>query len=74
LRARNRENIGYDAYDSFLIEANSEEDARAIAQAQGGDETYHGAFWTSDVAASCQELKSSDFAPGEIIIASFNAG
>lgn len=81
---RSKKEVGYDSFSSFLIEANSEEDARKIAQDNGGDEisywypgyTKHETipYWTSDEFSTCQELSSTDFKPGEIIMSSYHAG
>lgn len=76
---RNKKPITYDCYDSFLIEANSEEDAREIAQKAGADEIRKGGdrnfpFWTDEENSSCVLLSELKTKPGEIVLSSFNAG
>jgi len=68
---------GYDCYDSFIIRAESEEEARSIAQNNGGDEIYNCVYneisiWTNENITSC-EIVNDDGKSG-IICSSFNAG
>jgi len=68
---------GYDCYDSFVINAYSEEEARRIAQFSGGFETRTNnlmkkkKFWTSNKHSSCKLLNKNELG---IICSSYNAG
>ena len=63
----------YDCYDSFVINAHSELEARRIAQFSGGDETRGTGkkkrFWTNTKSSSCKLLNNKL----SIVCSSFNA-
>lgn len=73
----------YDSYDSFIVAAETEEDARAIAAKNGGDEQDFGEYryggdrtprngWLAPTDTSCVELTMPTEAG--VILGSFNAG
>ena len=63
---------GYDSYDSFIVAARSEEEARKFANEQHADE---GPVWVDSKLASCVVIgrACSSVAAG-IVLGSFNAG
>lgn len=70
---------GYDTYDSFVVRARTEQEAREFAAAQGADEQPR--FYEGDkrvpqsgwlIHGTCELLKAEG--PLGIVIASFNAG
>lgn len=63
------ERTGYDEYDAKVVRANSEEQARNIANLRVGDE---GQMWTDKTKVVCQIIKPNG-KEGEIL-GSFNAG
>jgi hypothetical protein len=65
--------VYYDCYDSFVICAENEEEAREIAQASGADETNWGKtpFWTSSKYSTCELLTPKEKG---VVVSSFNAG
>jgi hypothetical protein len=70
LKIENRNFVGYDAYDSCLVRAETEEQARNIAAAELLG--WQSKFWTDPAIASCQEVTQNG--EPEIIIDSYNAG
>ena len=60
---------GYDSFDSFIIAATTEAQARNIATENCAEE---GPIWCDPTKASCEELR----VPKEpcIVLSSFNAG
>lgn len=60
--------VGYDEYDSKVIRAKTEDEARKIANQSVGDE---GRLWDDPVCVKCERV----FADGDSceILASFNA-
>ena len=75
------EENGYDTCDGFVVRAATEADARALAQAQGGDERWEWGvvgelierpYWTDPNKSSCVELATDGEA--KVILRSFNAG
>lgn len=74
-------NINYDCYDSFVISAYTELQARRIAQFNGGDEikkNYYNSktkipFWTNKELSSCELLDTNNMSIG-IVCGSYNAG
>ena len=68
---------GLECYDSFVINAYSEEEARRIAQFVGGDETKtknlnkKKPFWTSNKHSSCKLLNKNELG---IVCSSYNDG
>ena len=77
-------NITYDCYDSFIISAYTELQARRIAQFNGGDEIMENynysktkikkiPFWTNKELSSCELLDTNNMSIG-IVCSSFNAG
>lgn len=63
--------IEYDSYDSFVIEARNEAEAREIAGASAGDEGSE--VWFDEEKSKIEELIPSTTSTG-IILGSFNAG
>lgn len=73
---RAKKNISFDCYDSFVINATSELEARRIAQFVGGHETNtknfkKKRFWTNSNSSSCELLNINELG---IICSSYNAG
>jgi len=74
-------NISYDCYDSFVISAYTELQARRIAQFNAGDEIMENynysktkiPFWTNKELSSCELLDTNNMSIG-IVCGSFNAG
>lgn len=70
------ENDGYDTFDSCVVCAESEEDAKTITP--DGHPMIPNAYatWASDVSnVQCQEIgEANAFQQRGVIIASFNAG
>ena len=71
-------NINYECYDSFVISAYTELQARRIAQFKGGDETQIGInkqipFWTSGEHSSCELLDTNNMGVG-VVCGSYNSG
>lgn len=67
--------VGYDSYNSFVVRAESEKNARKLAAESKGDENYISrpvSFWESPDFSSCEELTA--LGPEEIVVGSFNAG
>lgn len=62
----------YDYYDAFVVRAETETEARALAQAKGGDEARDGDFWTDPAKSACEMMSMGGTAG--IVIGSFNAG
>ena len=60
---------GYDEYDSKIVRAPTEDEAREIANESTG---FEGSIWTDKSLVECSQLKASGEA-GEIR-GSFNAG
>ncbi len=78
-RIAQNDNRGYDTYDSAVVVAATEEEARSIHPS--GDEErwrwpYNRSWADSPEKVECQRLGLADFAleAGTIILASFNAG
>ena len=73
--------IFYDCYDSFVISAYTELQARRIAQFNGGVEIMEShnysekkiPFWTNKELSSCELLDTNNMSIG-IVCGSFNAG
>jgi hypothetical protein len=72
--------ISYDCYDSFVISAYTELQARRIAQFNGGVEIEENnysikkiPFWTNKELSSCELLDTNNMSIG-IVCGSFNAG
>ena len=61
-----KDSVGYDEYDSFVVRAENEEEARRLAR----DSTSNG--WTSEDQVDCHILLEEGIA--EIILGSYNAG
>jgi len=62
----------YDSFDSFVVRAQSEDEARQLAQRKIADESRIAAdFWLNPVFSSCNELHSAG--RSEIVLGSFNA-
>lgn len=70
--------VGYDCFDGFVVCAADEVQARALAQAAGGDEVRKWSddedkpYWTDPKKVRCT-LLVAEGEPG-IILGSFNAG
>jgi hypothetical protein len=68
--------VGYDAYDSFVVSAKNEKEAREMCQLEGADEIGWREpkipFWTDPKMSACKEISSKT--PHGIIVGSFNAG
>lgn len=63
----------YDENHAFVIRAASEEEARELANRQGGDEHARDPdFWKSPANATCVEITADG--PAEIILTDFLAG
>jgi hypothetical protein len=60
----------YDDYDAFVIRAETEHDARAIANTTG--DSHHSGFWSNEKKVTVTEITVEGEA--EIILSSFNAG
>ena len=84
LEALPNNNTYYDKYDSFVISAYTELQARRIAQFNGGYEIYkilkNGfksskkiPFWTNNKLSSCELLDTNNMSIG-VVCGSFNAG
>jgi hypothetical protein len=69
LLKRDGSDIGYDQYDSFVIIAKNEEEARNIADNSCGDE---GRIWNNKDLVSCDIILPKG--SSGIISSSFNAG
>lgn len=78
--------VDYDTYDGFVVRAESEQAARAIAQENGADEireyrfsgTHRAShcykdFWTNSEHSSCVPIDSAPDEKG-VILSSFHAG
>lgn len=63
---------GYDTYDSFVVRAETEHDAREILIAEHAQDGY-GDSWTRNHADVVVKELTTD-GPAAIIIGSFNAG
>lgn len=63
------ESCDYDQYDSFVIEAQDEDEARKLAYLAGGD---HNEVWTDPNKTDCVPLALTGVA--RVIVGSFNAG
>ena len=67
----------HDEYDSFMIIASSSQQAREIAQKNGGTETSGGRgeipYWTDPKKTSCRIFNVGKRKPG-IVISSYNSG
>lgn len=61
--------ISYDYFDSKMIRAKSEEEARELANMGVGDE---GRIWEDENFVSCEVIKVSG--KKQVLISSFNAG
>lgn len=63
----------YDKYDGFVIRAETEEQARAVAQKGGADEIARGdrLAWTNSKYSTCEMLREDG--KEEIVLSSFNA-
>ncbi len=59
----------YDEFDSMVVRAERESDARAVASNNSGDE---GSVWQNQKCVTCEVLTSKG--TEEFIIGSFNAG
>lgn len=76
----NKKVLDWDSFDSFVVKAQTERDAREIAQENGATECdigtgyniKRGPFWLESQYSSCKELKPTG-KPG-IVLGSFNAG
>lgn len=64
------EDIGYDEYDSFVIAAESQEQARQIAADANGDEGR--APWLDSTRSICREIDAKS--EKGIVLRSFQAG
>lgn len=65
--------VPYDSAFSFVIRANTEQEAREIANANGGDERdLDGEFWLDPQNASCEELAPDG--THEVISREYKAG
>jgi hypothetical protein len=60
----------YDYYDSFVIRAETEIDARSIAFNNAGDES--GEVWKDPEKSTCEELQAEGKV--ELVLGSYNAG
>lgn len=63
--------VGYDENVGHVIAADTEEEARQLANAEAKDE---GGIWKSDAAVSCVEIGETDRSWPHIVLRSFNAG
>lgn len=63
------EHCDYDQYDSFVIEATSENEARQIATEAGGDNAH---VWQDHKRTTCEPLVLAG--ANRVVIGSFNAG
>jgi hypothetical protein len=62
----------YDEYDSFVIRAETELDARAIADAQPDGSGHKTGFWNNTEKVTVTEITAEG--EPEVILGSFNAG
>ena len=71
-------NSGYDTYDSCVVCAENEEDAKTILPDGGifGDNQYQGWWWVEDInLVRCVEIgTANEDQERGVIIESFNAG
>lgn len=67
-------NCGYDTYDSAVVAASSEEEAKSIHP--GGDDSWSSNYTWCDASHVEVELigTTDKFEAGTVVIASFNAG
>lgn len=68
-----RQSVGYDSYDSFVVVAGSESEARTIAAECAGDEGEE--LWLDGQFSSCTAIGTphADLEVG-VVVSSFNAG
>ena len=67
--------FGYDETQGFVVVAETEDEARKIAQKNGGDETaWDSPFWTDSEMTTCRELRAEHFPEAKIILRDFSAG
>jgi len=69
----------YDSMYGFVVAAETEGEARELAQAGGGDETnrpfgVERSVWTNPAYTTCEVLDPSQYSEPTIIISDFNAG
>ena len=69
----------YDSMYGFVVAAETEEEARELAQADGGDETNRfvgpeRSVWTNPAYTTCEVLDPFRYSKPTIIISDFNAG
>lgn len=71
-----KDNTGYDTFDSCVVAAETEEDARTIHPAEGQYKTWYWSEW-ANTPDSVQVKLIGEATPGAergVILASFNAG
>ena len=62
----------YDKAFGFVVRAETDEDARSMAQADGGDETRNGVpAWTDSKLSSCEEI--SAYGSREVVMRDFRS-
>lgn len=62
------DSVGYDEYDSFVVRAENETEARNLV----GNNHYPGKIWKCQESSSCEQIKTTG--ETKIILGSFNAG
>ncbi len=83
---RAKEEVGYDCYDGFVVEADNEIEARKIAQENGGDEIQEWVhrytkridvqFWINAALSTCEPIEEAGWHREQtgVILGSYNAG
>lgn len=64
-----KDSVGYDEYESKIVRAKSEKEARRIANKKVGDE---GPLWEDPTYVSCERVLVHG--PSKELLGSFNAG